>query len=147
MADVTKKASIFDHAVEDRFGKQVSMRETFEGKGKKAFLVVNVASACGLTSSNYKGLTELYGELSAKGLEIVAFPCNDFGSQEKGSNEEVCAFAAKRGATWATMGKIAVEQGDQSHPLFKFLKSALPGELWGLLGRSVKWNFSKWLCD
>lgn len=141
MADL--ETSIFDFTVEDRFGKPCSLRDKFGASGKKCYLVVNVASKCGLTASNYSGLVELYEKLSPQGLEIIAFPCNNFGGQEPGDNDQVCEFAARRKAVFPIMGKIEAENGTKTHPLYTFLKSKLSGEVWGLLGTKIKWNFSE----
>ena len=138
-------SSLHDFVVKDAFDADVRLGEVL--KDKKAVVVVNVASACGLTSSQYKGLVEVYQKYSSKGLEVVAFPCNDFGGQEPGSAQEVCSFAERKGAKWLTMGKVSCEKGEVA-PVYKFLKeNGGPGELWGWLGRSIKWNFCKFLID
>ena len=139
--------SIFDFEVEDKFGKMVSLKEKFQNKGKKIFVIVNVASACGLTQSNYAGLVSLYEKFQDKGLEIILFPCNNFGQQEKGSNEECQAFAIKKKVNFPMLGKIECENGEKTHILFKFLKMNSPPELWGILGKKMKWNFTKFVCD
>lgn len=81
---------------------------------------------------------------SARGLEILAFPCNNFGGQEPGTNEEVKAFAEARGATYPLFGKLECDNGEATHPLYQYLKSSLPN---GILGGGLKWNFAKFLCD
>lgn len=83
---------------------------------------------------------------SAQGLEILAFPCNNFGGQEPGTNEEIASFAAKRGATYPVFGKMECEHTDpkQTHPLYQYLKSNVSG---GWTGQGLKWNFAKFLCD
>lgn len=78
------------------------------------------------------------------GLEILAFPCNNFSSQEPGTNSEVLAFAKSKGATFPIMGKIECENGNKTSPLYRFLRASLSG---GILGRSLKWNYTKFLCD
>jgi glutathione peroxidase len=88
-----------------------------------------------LTSSNYKELNSLYDKHS-KDLMIIGFPCNDFGSQEPGSNEEIQTFADGKGAKWKIMGKLSC-QSSSSHPLFKWLQQK--GDL--------QWNFHKYLVD
>ena len=83
---------------------------------------------------------------SSKGLEIFAFPCNNFGGQEPGTNEEIAAFAAKKGATYPVFGKLECENKDPklTHPLYHYLKSHAPE---GVMGQGLKWNFAKFLCD
>jgi len=90
----------------------------------------------------YDQLQKLYAKHADKGFEILAFPCNQFGKQEPGTNAEIKAFAASKGATFKIFDKIEVN-GKNAHPLFSFLRK----ELKGTLGSSVKWNFTKFLCD
>ena len=104
--------------------------------------IVNVASKWGLTETNYAQLAELHSKFADKGLRILAFPCNQFGNQEPGTNEEIKEFAKARGAEYDLFAKIDVN-GDTTHPLFKFLKDKKTG----FLGSKIKWNFSKFLCD
>jgi len=87
-------------------------------------------------------MQQLYAKYADKGFEILAFPCNQFGKQEPGTNEQIKAFAASKGATFRIFDKIEVN-GKNTHPLFLFLRK----ELKGTLGSSVKWNFTKFLCD
>ncbi|MGL5757895.1 glutathione peroxidase [Plesiomonas sp.] len=109
----------------------------------KVVLIVNVASQCGFTEQ-YKGLEALYRELSSLGLQILAFPCNQFGEQEPGSAEEIMHFCSLNyGVTFPVMQKINVN-GEHSHPLYRWLKA----EKSGLLGlEAIKWNFTKFLLD
>ena len=108
----------------------------------KLLLVVNVASKCGFTPQ-YEGLEALYHANKDKGFEILGFPCNQFGHQEPGNSAEIEAFCSKNYAvTFPMFEKIDVNGGD-AHPLYKFLKS----EKSGLLGSSIKWNFTKFLID
>jgi glutathione peroxidase len=86
---------------------------------------------------------KLYAEYKPKGLEILAFPCNQFGKQEPGSATEIRAFADKYGATFPLFDKVEVN-GTNAHPVFKYLKSQCPGML-GTVG--IKWNFTKFLVD
>jgi len=103
-------------------------------------LVVNTASACGLTPQ-YEGLEALYQELRDEGLVVLGFPCNQFGAQESGTEEEIGEFCQMNyGVTFPMFAKIDVN-GDEAHPLFEWLKS----ETKGLLGGRVKWNFTKFL--
>jgi glutathione peroxidase len=82
---------------------------------------------------------------SSQGLEILAFPCNNFGAQEPASNNDILSFAREtKHATFPVLGKLECDNGDKTHPLYKFLKSSLSG---GILGNGLKWNFAKFLCD
>ncbi|KZN40484.1 hypothetical protein N474_21595 [Pseudoalteromonas luteoviolacea CPMOR-2] len=106
----------------------------------KVVLIVNTASKCGLTPQ-YEGLQQLHKELATQGLEIIGFPCNQFGQQEPGSASEIqqgCLI--NYGVDFTMMEKIDVN-GKQAHPLYTYLKSALPG----LLTNNIKWNFTKFL--
>ncbi|KAI8802193.1 glutathione peroxidase [Cladochytrium replicatum] len=103
----------------------------------KAVLIVNVASACGFTKQ-YAPLEELYRKHQPK-LEIVGFPCNQFGAQESGSAEEIATFCkSKFDVTFPLSSKIDVN-GDDTHPIYTYLKSQQPGD--------IKWNFEKFLID
>ncbi|HQW65480.1 MAG TPA: glutathione peroxidase, partial [Gemmatimonadales bacterium] len=110
----------------------------FQGK---VLLIVNTASACGLTPQ-YAGLEALHRELGPKGLAVLGFPCNQFGAQEPGSEAEIKAFCSLNyDVSFPMFAKIDVN-GDESHPLYRHLKAAQPG----LLGtEAVKWNFTKFL--
>ncbi|WZZ14498.1 hypothetical protein YC2023_107587 [Brassica napus] len=109
----------------------------------KVLLIVNVASQCGLTNSNYTELAQLYQKYKDHGFEILAFPCNQFGNQEPGSNEEIVQFACTRfKAEYPIFDKVDVN-GDKAAPIYKFLKSSKGG----LFGSGIKWNFSKFLVD
>lgn len=108
----------------------------------KVTVVVNTASQCGFTPQ-YEGLEKLYNTYKNQGLEILAFPCNQFGAQEKGSNEEIAQFCRLNyGVSFPVFAKIEVN-GKQAHPIFVYLKSKLGG--W--LGSSIKWNFTKFVLD
>lgn len=130
--------SIYEYQVQKN-NESISL-ETF---ANKALLIVNVASKCGFTPQ-YEGLQELKEKFQDKDFEILAFPCNQFGSQEPGSNEEIQNFCTDRfGVTFPIMDKIDVN-GDDAHPLYQFLKSQKPG----LLGsEAIKWNFTKFLVN
>ncbi|CAG2178012.1 unnamed protein product, partial [Oppiella nova] len=106
-------------------------------------LVVNVASNCGLTDTNYHQLNELYTNYSGRGLRIIAFPSNEFLNQEPGSNAEIKEFAKTYDVKFDMMAKIKVN-GDDAHPLYKWLKDKQGGYL-GFDG--IKWNFTKFLVD
>jgi glutathione peroxidase len=109
----------------------------------KALLIVNTASKCGFTPQ-YKGLEQLYQKLHGKGLEILGFPCNQFGAQEPGTAEEIESFCEiNYGVTFPLFEKIDVN-GKNTAPLYQHLKEAKPG----LLGsEAIKWNFTKFLVD
>ncbi|WP_428486266.1 glutathione peroxidase [Rhodopila sp.] len=108
----------------------------------KALLVVNVASKCGFTPQ-YKGLQTLYEQFGPRGFEILAFPCDQFGHQEPGSDAAIAAFCERNyGASFPLFAKIAVN-GKSAHPLFVWLRHEKPG----LLGDGIKWNFTKFLVD
>lgn len=106
-------------------------------------LIVNVASKCGFTPQ-YAGLEELWRKYKERGLVILGFPCNQFGAQEPGSDEEIAQFCALNyGVSFPVFAKIEVN-GNQAHPLYNWLKEQAPG----VLGtRAVKWNFTKFLLD
>ena len=132
-------ASVYDFTVKNIRGKDVKL-DTYKGK---ALLIVNTASECGFTPQ-YKGLEKLYEKLHDKGLEILGFPCNQFGAQEPGTEKEIATFCeANYGVTFPMFAKIDVN-GDDTAPLYKFLKKQKPG----LLGsEAIKWNFTKFLVD
>ena len=109
----------------------------------KAVLIVNTASACGFTPQ-FAGLQALHEEYCPQGLVVLGFPCNQFGSQDPGSNEEIGAFCqANYGVSFTMMDKVEVN-GANAHPLFQWLKAQAPG----LLGsEGIKWNFTKFLLN
>lgn len=138
-AESSTPQSIYDFTVKDAKGDDVEL-STYKGK---VLLIVNVASQCGLTNSNYPELTTLYGKYKDKGFEILAFPCNQFGNQEPGTNEEIKEMACTRfKAEFPIFGKVDVNGGNAA-PLYKFLKE----KKGGLIGDSIKWNFTKFLVD
>ena len=106
-------------------------------------LIVNVASKCGFTPQ-YAGLEKLHRDLGARGLQVLAFPCNQFGAQEPGDADEIASFCSLTyDVTFPVFGKIDVN-GSNADPLYKYLRHAKPG-LMGL--ESIKWNFTKFLID
>jgi glutathione peroxidase len=109
----------------------------------KVLLVVNTASKCGFTGQ-YAGLEALHRKYADRGFEVLAFPCNQFGGQEPGSDADIAAFCdARFGVTFPLFAKVEVN-GDGADPLFQWLKAAAPG----LLGsQGIKWNFTKFLID
>jgi len=131
--------TIYDFTVDDIAGKKVKL-ERYKGK---VMLVVNTASECGFTPQ-YQGLQKLYESLHGKGLEVLGFPCNQFGEQEPGTEKEIAAFCERNyGVTFPLFSKVDVN-GDEAAPLFKWLKKEKPG----LMGsEAIKWNFTKFLVD
>ena len=131
--------SIYDYKVDDSQKNPVSLSD-YKGK---TLLIVNVASRCGLTPQ-YKGLQELYSKYSNKDFEILAFPCNQFGAQEPGSNEEIKEFCdINFNVSFKIFDKINVN-GASASQLFKHLKN----EAKGVMGsEAIKWNFTKFLID
>ncbi|KAL0435769.1 UNVERIFIED_CONTAM: putative glutathione peroxidase 5 [Sesamum radiatum] len=131
--------SLHDFTVKDSKGNLVNLN-IYEGK---VLLVVNVASKCGFTNSNYTQLTELYTKYKDKGFEILAFPCNQFMNQEPGSSQEAEQFACTRfKAEYPIFQKVKVN-GPDAAPVYKFLKARKGG----YCGSSIKWNFTKFLVD
>jgi glutathione peroxidase len=130
---------IYDFNATSITGEKVSMSIYKD----KVILIVNVASECGFTPQ-YEGLEKLYKTYHAQGFEILGFPSNQFGEQEPGSAEEIQNFCKLNfGVTFPLFEKIEVN-GDNTHPLYVFLKS----EATGFLGsESIKWNFTKFLID
>lgn len=135
----TQQAAIYQFEVNDINQKIVSLSHY----KNKVLLIVNTASKCGFTSQ-YEGLEKLYKKYQDKGLEILAFPCNQFGAQEPGTEKEIAQFCDLNYQTsFAIMSKVEVN-GDNATPLYKHLKSEAPG----LAGtKSIKWNFTKFLVD
>ena len=129
---------IYDYKVRDIRGQEVSMEE-YKGK---VLLIVNTASKCGFTKQ-YAGLQALYEKYKERGLEILAFPCNQFGHQEPGDDAAIKNFCTDTfGVTFPVMAKVEVN-GEGAHPLYKELKKSQGG----LLGNEIKWNFTKFLVD
>jgi glutathione peroxidase len=127
----------FDFSATGIDGKQLSF-ENFKGK---ALLVVNTASACGFTPQ-FEGLEKLHEQYADQGLVVIGFPCNQFGAQDSGSNDEIAQFCQRNyGVSFQMMEKVDVN-GDSAHPLWNYLRDAAPG----LLGsKAIKWNFTKFL--
>ena len=132
-------AAVYDFSVTDIHGKPQSLAQYKD----KVLLIVNTASACGFTPQ-YKGLEALYRKMHARGLEVLGFPCNQFGAQEPGTEEEIESFCeVNYGVTFPLFAKIDVN-GKNAAPLYEYLKEAKPG----LLGsEAIKWNFTKFLID
>ena len=108
----------------------------------QALLIVNVASKCGFTPQ-YKGLQALHAEYAPRGFSVLALPCDQFGRQEPGSDQEIASFCDRSfGVTFPLFAKIEVN-GPGAHPLYVWLKQ----QKGGLLGSGIKWNFTKFLVD
>lgn len=130
--------SFYQYKAEQISGGELSMQE-FQGQ---AVLIVNTASKCGFTPQ-YEGLEKLYKDYKDKGLVVLGFPCDQFGHQEPGTNEDIKSFCSLNyGVTFPMFKKIDVN-GPDTHPLFIYLKEKLPG----ILGGKIKWNFTKFLID
>ena len=131
-------AGIYDFTAKSLAGEDVPLKR-FEGQ---VLLIVNTASACGFTPQ-YKGLEALHQQLGARGFSVLGFPCNQFGGQEPGDAKQIEQFCAGNySISFPMFAKIDVN-GTAAHPLFNYLKN----EKSGLLGRSIKWNFTKFLVD
>ena len=130
--------SIYNFTVKDAEGKDLSMK-AYEGK---VLLVVNTATGCGFTPQ-YEGLQDLYEKYQSQGFEILDFPCNQFGNQAPGTEEEIEDFCQSRyGVTFKMFQKVIVN-GEGEEPLFTYLKSKKSG----VMGKKIKWNFTKFLVD
>ena len=131
--------TVYDFSANSLGGK----RADFAACKGKVLLIVNTASQCGFTPQ-YKGLEELYESFHDRGLEILGFPCNQFGAQEPGDSEDIAQFCERNyGVTFPLFEKVEVN-GDSAHPLFTWLKNEAPG----ILGtKDIKWNFTKFLVD
>jgi len=131
-------AGIYDFTAHSLSGEETPLNR-FKGQ---VLLIVNTASACGFTPQ-YKGLETLQQELAPRGFSVLGFPCNQFGSQEPGDAAEIGQFCSRNyGVTFPMFAKIDVN-GDKADPLYQYLKN----EKSGLLGSSIKWNFTKFLVD
>ena len=125
---------LYEFSVKDIDGSEVDL-SSYKGK---VILIVNVASACGFTPQ-YEGLQDLFERYKDKGLEILAFPCNQFGSQEPGSNDQIKTFCEdKYNISFKLFDKVDVI-GEHASPLFNYLNE--------VAGRDIKWNFTKFLFD
>ena len=129
---------IYDFSATSLDGEDIALNR-YEGQ---VLLIVNTASKCGFTPQ-YQGLEALHRELSPRGFSVLGFPCNQFGAQEPGDAREIAAFCeTKYEVSFPMFAKIDVN-GSGAHPLYVYLKS----EKTGLLGSSIKWNFTKFLVD
>ena len=131
-------STIYEFSADSLAGEPVQMKR-FEGQ---VLLIVNTASACGFTPQ-YKGLEALHQALAPRGFSVLGFPCNQFGRQEPGDARQIEQFCASNYAiSFPMFAKIDVN-GIGAHPLYQYLKNAKSG----LLGSSIKWNFTKFLVD
>ncbi|WP_342759622.1 glutathione peroxidase [Kineothrix sedimenti] len=129
---------IYDYTVNNKDGKEVSLSD-YKGK---VLLIVNTATGCGFTPQ-YNGLQTLYEKYKEEGFEILDFPCNQFANQAPGSDDEITSFCSLRyGITFAQFAKIHVN-GDDEALLYTYLKS----QKGGVMGKNIKWNFTKFLVD
>lgn len=132
-------STVYDFTCQTPAGKEQSL-DKYRGK---VLLVVNTASKCGFTPQ-FAGLEALYEKYHDRGFEILGFPCNQFGKQDPGNNDEIMEFCQLNyGVSFPMFGKVEVNGGG-ADPLFKYLKKAAPGTL-GLEG--IKWNFTKFLIN
>lgn len=130
--------NVYDFSVKTRDGGQVSLAD-YRGK---VLLIVNTATGCGFTPQ-YEGLEALYRELKDKDFEILDFPCNQFGNQAPGTEEEIVSFCKLRyDVSFPQFKKIEVNGANES-PLYTWLKQ----QKGGVLGSAIKWNFTKFLVD
>jgi glutathione peroxidase len=131
--------TVYDFSCATTGGKKKSLTD-YQGK---VLLVVNTASKCGFTPQ-FEGLEEMYEKHKDEGLEILGFPCNQFGKQDPGSNDEIMEFCQLNyGVSFPMFGKIEVNGGG-TDPLYKHLKKEAPGALGT---QRIKWNFTKFLID
>jgi glutathione peroxidase len=131
-------SGVHDFTAKPLAGEDVPLKQ-FAGK---VLLIVNTASKCGFTPQ-YRGLEALHRELSSRDFAVLGFPCNQFGGQEPGDARQIEQFcASQHNVSFPMFAKVDVN-GASAHPLYKYLKS----EKSGLLGSSIKWNFTKFLVD
>ena len=131
-------SGVYDFTAKSLAGDDVPLKR-FEGQ---VLLIVNTASACGFTPQ-YRGLEALQQQLGPRGFSVLGFPCNQFGRQEPGDAAQIEQFCASNYAvSFPMFAKIDVNGGN-AHPLYQYLKREKPG----LLGASIKWNFTKFLVD
>lgn len=131
-------SEIYNFKMPDAEGNMVDF-EKFKGK---VLLIVNTATGCGFTPQ-YEGLEKLYKEYNNKGFEIIDFPCNQFGHQAPGTNDEIVSFCKlKYDTTFKQFSKIEVN-GKNEAPIYTYLKNQKKG----VMGKAIKWNFTKFLVD
>lgn len=131
--------ALYEHAITLNNGEQTTL-EQYKGK---VLLIVNTASKCGFTPQ-YEGLESLYNKYNDKGFEILGFPCDQFGHQEPGSDEDIAQFCSLNFGVSFPLFKKTNVNGPDANPLFDELKNEAPG----LLGtKRIKWNFTKFLVN
>lgn len=130
--------SIYDFTVKDIQGEIISL-EKYKGE---VCIIVNVASQCGYTANHYEEFNELYEKYKNNGLRILGFPCNQFGGQEPGNESNICTFVSSKNVKFDMFSKVDVN-GDNAHPLWKYLKHKQGGTLID----AIKWNFTKFIID
>ncbi len=131
-------SKFYDIEVLDAKGEKVSLSE-YKGK---VLLIVNTATGCGFTSQ-YEGLEKLYQKYKDQGFEVLDFPCNQFGNQAPGTEEEIQSFCTLKYKTSFRLFKKIEVNGENESPLYTFLKS----QKGGVMGDKIKWNFTKFLID
>lgn len=130
--------SVYEFSAETITGKEKALAD-YNGK---VLLIVNTASECGFTPQ-FEGLQELYEEIGNDNFEILGFPCNQFGGQDPGTDQDIASFcSANYGVSFPMFSKVDVK-GDNAHPLFEYLTK----EQKGLLTEDIKWNFTKFLIN
>lgn len=130
--ELSKITSVFDLRANDIRGNNI----TFEQYRGQVTIITNVASYCGYTASHYKGLVELWSQVKDSKINILAFPCNQFGKQEPGTANEIEEFAKKKGVQFTIMSKINVN-GPDSHIVYKYLKNVTATNM-------IEWNFASY---
>ena len=131
-------SELYDFSVQNRRGEDVSLAD-FKGK---VLLIVNTATGCGFTPQ-YEGLEKLYEKYHDQGFEVLDFPCNQFGHQAPGTDDEIKAFCTAKYKTQFDQFKKIEVNGSGAHPLYQWLGAQKRGPL----GKSIKWNFTKFLID
>ena len=130
--------SIYAFKIKNPLGNEIDLSNYQD----KVLLIVNTASKCGFTPQ-YAGLQDLFDSFHDQGFEILAFPCDQFGNQEPGTDEEIQQFCQQNyGVTFAVFPKIEVN-GPGAHPIYQYLTEQKPGPK----GREIQWNFEKFLID
>jgi len=132
-------SSAYDFSYVDIDGKEQSMSK-YKGR---VLIAVNVASKCGYTKNNYEQLQSLYEKYNEKGLSVLGFPCDQFMSQEPGTESEIKEFACQRYKVTFDMAKKIEVNGKDAHPLWEFMKK----KQGGTLGNFIKWNFTKFVIN
>jgi len=136
---IVSEKTIYDFTAKSLAGDNIDLSQ-YKGD---VVLIVNTASQCGFTNQ-YQGLEALSEKFKTRGLQVLGFPCNQFGNQEPGDSSEIASFCQKNyGVNFQMFEKVDVN-GDDAHPLYKYLSEAAPGALGT---KSIKWNFTKFLVD